>query len=216
MGAASNNSANRPPWAGSGAGAPQRNSVNRPSSSYNGSRSYSPPSYNGSRGYSAPRSNSSAPRSSGGGSSSHGGSVGGSHGGGGGGGSHGGGGWPSLNNLPNQPQARSISSGAGLLFFIFRPGFPGVAFFVWRNHSWRRSSSACSAYGFSLGLLIELRRRFPQLFFASRVTLKDNGISGPVPRPAGIVPMRKDIPDQAFPAFLIVLSGASFGTLHRC
>ena len=92
MGAASNNSANRPPWAGSGAGAPQRNSVNRPSSSYNGSRSYSPPSYNGSRGYSAPRSNSSAPRSSGGGSSSHGGSVGGSHGGGGGGGSHGGGG----------------------------------------------------------------------------------------------------------------------------
>ena len=93
-----NNSGNRPPWAGSGSnyGGSQRNTTNRPPSSYNRNRSYSPPSYNGNRGYSAPRSSGSAPRgysaprsssaphSSGGG--------GGPHGGGGGGGSHGGGG----------------------------------------------------------------------------------------------------------------------------
>lgn len=96
---------NRPPYAGNG-----NYSANRPSSSYNGGRSYSPPSYNGNRGYSAPRTYSaphsysaprsysaphnsaphySAPHSSGGGGS-HSSGGGGSHGGGGGG--HGGGG----------------------------------------------------------------------------------------------------------------------------
>lgn len=106
--ASANHSADRPPWAGSGAGAPSRSSGYRPPASYNGGRSYNsnrPNSY-GNRSYSTPRSYSprgySAPRSysaphySGGGShgsssgSSHGGGGGGFHGGGGG--SHGGGG----------------------------------------------------------------------------------------------------------------------------
>jgi hypothetical protein len=95
-GVSRSNSANRPPWAGSGSGAPQRSSSNRPSASYNsnrsynGNRSYSPPSYNGNRGYSAPRSYNSAPRSYSAPRSSGGGGGGGYHGGGGG--SHGGGG----------------------------------------------------------------------------------------------------------------------------
>jgi len=107
--AARTNNTNRPPWAGSG-GAPNsatRNSTNRPPSSMNGNRSYTPRSYNGNRGYSAPRNYSSprsyapphgssvprsysAPHSSGGGNSHS--SGGSSHGGGGGGGgSHSGG-----------------------------------------------------------------------------------------------------------------------------
>lgn len=93
----------RPPWAGTGAGAPSRSSGYRPPSSYNGGRSYSAPSYGGrsynsygnrgysaprtygysSRGYSAPRSYSAPHYSSG--SGYHGGGGGGFHGGGGGG-----------------------------------------------------------------------------------------------------------------------------------
>ncbi len=100
--APAHNSANRPPWAGTGnSAAMQHNSANRPPASA-GNRSYRPPAYNGNRttrSYSAPPT--SAPRSSGGGSSHpsssgggfHGGGGGGFHGGGGGGGgSHGGGG----------------------------------------------------------------------------------------------------------------------------
>jgi hypothetical protein len=99
------NSANRPPWAGTGnSAASQRSSTNRPPASYSGNHSYSAPSYGGNRSYSSPRSYSSAPRgnysaphysaphSSGGGGGSHGGGGGGGFHGGGGGGSHGGGG----------------------------------------------------------------------------------------------------------------------------
>jgi hypothetical protein len=108
---------NRPPNAGTYSGAshtqtsPQHNQINRPSASYNGGRSYTPPAYNGSgrpyappsngnrsysaspsygsRGgsYSAPRAYSPAPHS--GGSPAGGGGF---HGSSGGGGSHGGGG----------------------------------------------------------------------------------------------------------------------------
>lgn len=97
---ARSNSANRPPWAGSGASgnSAARNSVNRPPNAGASNRSYRPPAYNSNRAYSAPRSNSAprsyapphasstphsspAPRSSGGGGGA-------SHGGGGGGGGH--------------------------------------------------------------------------------------------------------------------------------
>jgi hypothetical protein len=112
------NHADRPPWSGSGASRSMSNT--RPSTNYNGGRSYSPPSYNsnrasnpysgGNRGYAAPRSYSaspsyaaprsysaaprsnSAPHYSGGGGGYHGGGGGGSHGGGGGGGHVSGGG----------------------------------------------------------------------------------------------------------------------------
>jgi hypothetical protein len=47
-----NNSANRPPWAGSGNSAPQRNSGYRPPSSYNNGRSHSSPN-GGNRSYNA-------------------------------------------------------------------------------------------------------------------------------------------------------------------
>jgi hypothetical protein len=96
---ARSNSANRPPWAGTGSSAASQRAT------ANGSRSYSAPSYNGNRGYSAPRSYSSAPRGgsysaprsssaphNSGGGSSHSNSSGGFHGGGGGGGHSGGGG----------------------------------------------------------------------------------------------------------------------------
>jgi hypothetical protein len=50
-------STNRPPSAGSGSNAPQRNYGSRPPAAYNGGRSNNnAPSYNGNRGYSAPRS----------------------------------------------------------------------------------------------------------------------------------------------------------------
>jgi hypothetical protein len=95
-----NNSTNRPPYAGSSVGVPQRNQSYRPPSNYTGGRTYNPPSNNGYHGgYSAPRSypsaphSYSAPHSSGGGGSYHGGGGGGaSHSGGGGGGGHAGGG----------------------------------------------------------------------------------------------------------------------------
>ena len=48
------NNTNRPPYAGSSAGAPQRNSSSRPPASYNSGRSYNPQSYNGGRNYTPP------------------------------------------------------------------------------------------------------------------------------------------------------------------